>query len=88
MALAHSLCDWTGLTLMQLHHQFTRIIYEYLLNDDHLPFPSVLSPHEAYSLPKAGVCMYVRPMTKMTGYLDIQVGNITYVLKYSWGMCL
>lgn len=82
-----SLLNWPGLTLMQLHHQFTRIIYEFMLNDDHLPFPSILSPHQAYSHPKAGVCIFWRPTDKRRGYFDVQVGDITYVLEYYSCMC-
>ncbi len=72
---------------MQLHHWFTRLLYECLLHDDHLPFPSILSPHQAYSRPKAGVCIYKRPTVKGHGYIDVQVGDITYVLKYDGCMC-
>ncbi len=71
---------------MQLHHYFTHIIYEYLLNDDCFPFPSILSPHQVYSHPKAGVCVYVQPMGHTFGYLDVQIGDVTYVLEYDCGM--
>ncbi len=58
-----------------------------MINDDGLLFPSILSPNQAYSHPEAGVCMYLRPMDEWSGYFDIQVGNITYVLEYSGSMC-
>lgn len=72
---------------MHLHHLFTRFIYEYLIHDDRLPFPSILSPHQAYSHPKAGVCVYQRPTDESHGYFDVQVGDITYVLENEWSMC-
>lgn len=77
-----------GLTSMKMHHRFTRTIYEYLLNDDRLPFPSILSPCQAYSHPKAGVSIYVRPTDERNGYIDVQVGDITYVLEYGLGIYL
>lgn len=73
------------LTSIQLCHLITRIIYEYLLHNAHLPFPSILSPHLQFSHPKSGVCAYRRPFTDLHGYLDIQIGEITYVLEYNWG---
>lgn len=75
------------LTLTQLYHQFTRIIYEWLLNDDILPFTSVLSPHQAYSHLQAAVCIYSRPIEEWHGFFDVQVGDITYVLEYDCGVC-
>lgn len=77
----------SGLTLTDHYHLFTRIIYEYLLHDFHLPFTSTLSPHHAYSHPKAGMCAYRRPINDDEGYLDIQIDDITYVLDYYGGTC-
>ncbi len=72
---------------MQVHHRFTRLIYEYMLYNDHLPFPSILPPHQPYSHPKAGVCIYERPIDEYDGFFGVQVGDITYVLEYKWSMC-
>ncbi len=81
------LYNWKEPTLTQLCYRFTRTIYEYLLNDDQLPFSSIFSPNQAYSHPKADVCIYMRPTATFIGYIDVQVGNITYVLNYIGGMC-
>lgn len=87
----YSLYDWPGPTVMHVHHRFTRVVYEYLLNDDRLPFPSILSPHQAYSHPEAGVCVYLRSTSESNGesygYFDVQISDITYVLEYAGGMC-
>lgn len=77
----------SGLTLTDHYHLFTHVIYEYLLHDVHLPFTSVLSPHHTYSHPKAGVCTYRQPISDDEGYLDVQIGEITYVLDYYGGTC-
>ncbi len=86
-AFWNSFYAWPGLALMQLYHRFTRLIYEYLLHDDRLPFPSILSPHLPYSHPNAGVWIYSRPTSANDGYFDVQVGDITYVMQNEFSMC-
>ncbi len=78
---------WPELTLMQVHHRFTRAVYGYLLADVRLPFPSILSPHQAYSHPHAGVNIYLRPTNEYGGYFDAKIGDVTYVLEYRHSMC-
>ncbi len=82
----HSFSTLSRPSLLQLHHLFTRLIYEYLFHDNQLPFPPVLSPHQQYAHPKANVCIYQRPSSDFRGYVDIQVGSLTYVLGYGFGL--
>lgn len=55
-------------------------------NDDYTPYSSIISPHQVYFYPKAGVCIYVKPIGQMFGYLDVQIGDLMYVLEYDCGI--
>lgn len=72
--------------LTHFHHVLTRIVYEYLLQDDRVPAPSIFSPLQPYSHPKADVCV-CRRGHGMASYVDVKIGDITYVFEQGYGMC-
>lgn len=68
----------------------TRIVYEILLGDDRVPAPSIFSPLQPYSQPKAEVCVCRRyGDANMDGCIDIniKIGEITYVFRQVLCMC-
>lgn len=72
--------------LTHIRHLLTRLVYGILLLDDRIPAPSILSPFQPYSHPKAGVCVYRRKRQDSQDYVDVKIGELTYVFER--GFCM
>ncbi len=78
---------WAAQTLTQQLRIFVRIITEYQLHSDLLPTPSIHILNESSSYPEAGVHAYRRSLHSDKCYIDVENGDITYVLEYNPGLC-